>query len=255
MGVKPAPPRAPLDVDDRIGSREFLRPLLKLGVPARSRRLGFADFAFLGHGPHGRVRVGIERKTVSEIFGAITDSRFIGHQLPGLLLTYDYVFLVVEGPARVDPRSGLLMLGHREAGYSRVRTMYATYRKFLTTLAVKGRVFVEPTYGFTETLWLVGQVVYPWFQAPWASHQSAYHIEESQTDRAIFSRRTRAHMVANQLPGISWVRAGAVADYFPSIEDMTAATVTEWQKALGIAKGRAVAVKLNQTCRRKERWG
>lgn len=247
-------PRAPLDVDDRIGSRELLHPLRRMGLPVRLRRLAFADFAFTGHGPAGPVRVGVERKTVSEIFGCITDSRFTGHQLPGLIDAYDAVWLIVEGPARVDPRSGLLMIGRHEvgAGFSRVRTMYSTYRKFLTTIAVKGGVHVQTTGGFVETQWAIASV-YEWWQARWASHQSAYHVEEAQADAAILSERTYARRVAAQLPGVGWVRSKAVSEAFGSIAAMTAATAEEWQRALGIAKGRATAERLVRVCSGKER--
>lgn len=237
-------------VDDRIGSREFHHPLKRMGVPvgATPRRLPFADFAWTGNGPHGRVRIGVERKTVTEILTAITDTRFTGHQLPGLIAAYDVVYLLVEGPAKIDPRSGVLLLYGREAGFTRVRHLYSTYKKFLTTLAIKGRLIVEPTHGHVETCHLI-HTLYAWWQQPWKSHKSAYHVEATEPDTAILDERTVKRQVLAQLPYVGWERSKRVALYFPTLRAAFTADESQWMAALGVKEGRTMARALVAVCK------
>jgi ERCC4-type nuclease len=237
-----------LAVDDRIGSREFHKPLRRMGAPARIVRLEYADFAWHGSGPHGRAHIGVERKTVSEILGAITDSRFTGRQLPGLLKTYDYVYLIVEGSAKIDPRSGVLMMFGREAGFTRVRHLYSTYKNFLTTLAAKGRLIVEPTHGHVETTHLL-HTLYGWWQKPWASHKSAYHVEETKPEAAILDERTVKRQVLAQLPYVGWERSRRVSQHFPSLRAAFTATEDDWMAALGVKQGRTMARGLVAVCK------
>lgn len=236
-------------VDDRIGSREFLRPLKQMGLPVRQTRLRFADFAFSGNGPDGeRVRVGIERKRVAEVLTAVMDSRFIGHQLPGLLTRYRYVFLVVEGYTTVDKLSGLLMQGKWEAGFGRGRHLYETFTKAKLTWAIKARLLIIPTMSFAETTHFI-HAAYRWFDAPWKSHKAAYKVEETLPDRAILDNRTLFRKLAAQMPGVGWERSRQVCAYFGSPAAMVNATVPEWQRALGIKEGVTVASTLVAFCK------
>lgn len=241
-----------LFIDDRVGSREFLRPLRRMGAPAKIHRLTYADFAFTGKGPaHSSVAVGVERKTVAEILAAVTDSRFIGRQIPGLLQTYDYVYLVVEGFTRVDARTALLMSGKWEAGFGPGRHMYEPYKKFLVTLATKARLIVERTNSFTETVHYL-HALYRWWEKPWASHKSAYAVDEAKPDAAILDERTFKRRVFAQLPGVGWERSRMVSQYFPNVEAGMLADEKEWRKALKIREGRKVAGTIVRIIKQKE---
>lgn len=236
--------RWPLIVDYRKGSGPFADPLKRMGYPVKVRTLGSADFSFLGNGRQGLAYIGIERKTVSEVVAALTgDKRFRGKQFPAMLESYDYSYLIIEGNARPDRRSGLLMSGQYEAGHGPRAVMYGSYKKFLNTLAVKGRVFLEPTFGFEETLWTVA-AIYEWYQKSWASHHSAFEVEETQPDALIFTERTMKRQIAAQLPGVGWARSRQVSEAFPSVKAMINATEAEWRAALGIAKGKKIAKRL-----------
>lgn len=236
-------------VDDRIGSREFEKPLRKMGIPARIQRLKYADFALTIHGPSGPLRVGVERKTVSEMLGATQDNRFVGKQLPGLCATYDVVILVVEGFANVA-RDGLLMQGKWEAGYGpgRGRHMYEPYTKFKLTLALKARLIVWPTLNKTETCHFL-HALYKWGEKPWAAHKSAYRVESQAADRLILDERTIKRQTFAQWPGVGWKRSARVAKYFLSIQDAASANVASWNAALGIMKGTKTAKRLVRVLR------
>ncbi len=231
-------------VDDRIGSVELCKPLRTLGCPAKVKRLAYADCAFRGRGPHAStVAIGIERKTVSEILTAMRDAhgRFTGHQLPGLLRRYDYVYLVVEGDSFIAA-DGILALG----GYTPNRTMYESYKRYLISLAVKGTLFVECTSNKRETVHFL-HALYGWWQKPYASHKSIFKVEAVAPDAAILDERTVRRQTFAQFPGVGWERSKRVSKAFPSIAAAVNATEDEWMRALGIAKGRKIVRTLMQT--------
>lgn len=238
-------------VDDRIGSREFHKPLRRMGVPARIQRLTYADFSLYIHGPNGPLHVGVERKTVTEMLGATHDNRFVGKQLPGLLKTYDLVVLVVEGFANVDRASGLLMAGKWEAGFGPGRHMYEPYAKFQLTLALKAKLIVWPTKGRIETTHFL-HALYRWGLKDWAAHKSAYKVESQAADRLILDERTIKRQTFAQWPGVGWKRSAKVAKYFPSIAVAAHANALEWNRALGIVKGTKTARRLVRVLRGKE---
>lgn len=257
-------------VDDRVGSKEFARPLTRAGAKCKIKRLPFGDFKIVGHGPNGRCSVGVERKTTSEIVSAIGDSRFVGHQLPGLLGTkidgtrrYDYVFIVIEGDRFIDPRTGLLNPAAMKYLPQRGH-IYRTVQKFELTLMLKAGVRVVYTKNkghTTEFLCALNE----WFDASWSSHKSAYRVEETAPDTAILADRTMKRKVANQLTGLAWKRTIRADGYFPSIAAMAVGdpnfvvsearqriAVRYWQKALGIKKGTKIARAIVDVCHRRD---
>lgn len=263
-------------VDDRIGSKEFLRPLRRAGARAKVKRLKFADFKIVGNGPLGRCRVGIERKTITEIVSAIGDSRFIGHQLPGLLgnradgaRRYDFVFIIVEGDRYIDRRTGLLNPASMRRLPQRAH-VFRTVQKFELTLMLKGGVRVIYTKNKGHTVEVVA-AIHEWFQEPWAKHKSVYKVEESKPDVAILDQRTMKRKVANQLLGLAWKRTMKADAYFPSIAAMCVGdpnfelgtrftldtrtagrAVRHWQAALGIKKGTKIAQTIVDVCHRRD---
>lgn len=253
----------PFYVDDRRGSGEFLRPLVRMGIPATIKRLRFADFAFTLKGPHGsRLRIGVERKTVTEML-AVGETRFTGKQLPGLfgkeqgLRRYDVVVLIVEGLTTIDP-DGVLMEGRIirtkrgktiavfdtwKAGFGRGYHVYESYKKRQLTLAIKAHVIVEYTKSKTETAHLL-HALYRWGQKDWSKHMSAYKVEAQETDTAILDERTIKRQTFAQWPGVGWTRSAKVSRYFPSIAAAVAASEREWMRALQIREGRKTVQKL-----------
>lgn len=225
-------------IDDRVGSRELHKPLRTMGVPAEIRRLKYADASFHGHGPHGGVLVGVERKTVSEIVGESfgNSRRFARRQLPGLLARYDYVWLIVEGYTKIDPSSGMLMAGQWEAGFGGSRMLYENYKKQLLSITVRANLHIEHTSGIRETVHFL-HALYGWWQKPYASHKSILHVDRQETETVILDERTWTRQCFAQFPGVGWERSKQVAKYFGSVEAGVLASNAEWMKALGIEKG------------------
>lgn len=247
-------------VDPRIGSGEFTRLLVRAGLTdVRKHPLTFGDFCFWGNGREGRVRVGIERKTISEIVSAVGDSRFVGHQLPGLLARYPgHTWLLVEGNYYPDAHSGALKIGRHFAGFGRSAHLYENVEKFLLTLEIKAGVHVKRTNGKTHTaMWL--KALYDWYQKPYHQHKSAYKVDETRPEAVMFERRTMKRKVANQLTGLAWTRSVKADVYFPSILSMVVGdpafalkyrgpAIRHWQQALGFKHGTKIARAIVGVC-------
>jgi ERCC4-type nuclease len=237
-------------VDDRKGSGEFERPLKRQGIPVTVHRMESADFRWWGNGPNGRVRVGVERKTVSEIVGCIGDNRFTGEQLPRMLRKYwPYAYLIVEGSA-YPGKDGILMQGRRAAGFTRQYHLYENYEKFLMTVELKGGMRVKRTANPAQTAALLASM-YRWFiDKKWSEHKSVYTVDETKPERAIFDERTLTRKILAQLPGVGWDRSGKVETYFQgqSLDAIFSATVDDWQAALGVKDGLKIARRLHMVC-------
>lgn len=242
-------------VSKAAGSEEFAPLLKRLGAPCQLRTLRqmpFADFAFTGNGPLGLCAVGIERKTVSEIVGSLSNKRFRGWQLRGLLRSYDYVFVIVEGYAHVDAQSGELMQGKFSAGFSRFRHAYMDVMKFELTLRLKASCIIIHTKNKAETAWLV-RSIYDWFtRKKWHEHKAAYAIFESLPDRLIVEPQQLKRRIAAQFDQVEWVRSRSVDQYFRSIKQMINATAAEWEEALGDKRQRVYAKRIYDIIRQED---
>lgn len=254
MSVAPTA-RPPMDVATEVGSREFVRPLIRLGVPARLRKLESGDMAWYGNGPEGLARFGVERKRVAEVVGADARARYITRQLPKMLERYHFTFLLIEGLVRVDPSDGSLQSGKEvkdgkltcwlPAGWGRDRGTYTTYTKMELSLRLLTTVHVVHTANATETAWWL-HGAYMWSQKSWTAHTSVLGIETSIArdgiqNALITSDRTMRRQIFASLPGIGWAKSARVSRYFPSVKQAASADETQWMQALGLKKGKITA--------------
>ena len=97
-----------ITVDSRTGSIELL-PLFPKNT-AKPGYLAFADFAFTGRGYANGLPllIGVERKTTTDLLSSMTTGRLSGYQIPGLLNSYNAVYLIIEGIFRPNPNSKIL---------------------------------------------------------------------------------------------------------------------------------------------------
>ena len=221
-------------VDDRIGSRELVGRL----QPACLKRLEYGDFAFKGKGPQGRsLRVGIERKTVTDLIQSMCTGRLSGHQLPGLLDTYDVVYLLVEGRWRSNPRTGYLEIRKRtweRVVYGRPFTGNEIYN-YLNTLEMVCGFHLFRSESITQSArWT--QATYNWWtKKGFDEHRSHISIKRPYIGSAL-SKPSTLKLVASCLPGIGLDRAEAVSKHFGSIFEMAMADKKEWAEVEGIGK-------------------
>ena len=110
-------------VDPRAGSRELIPLLEAYGSPRRipvqlaAEEMPAGDFLFEGNGPYGRVRVGVERKTIPDLINSRDQGRLMGTgkspgQVHKMMEQFDYSWLLVEGIWRGNPETGLLETGN-----------------------------------------------------------------------------------------------------------------------------------------------
>jgi len=234
-------------VDDRTGSKHLVAPLEKLQLPATLARLQFGDVAFAGLGPGGdSVKCGIEIKSIREMVDDLTNPRFSGHQLPGLLNTYDYSWLLVEGAARANPYNGRLEVPRARnwvtvklgSGYIPYSVLWA----HLHTLSIKTGLPIIRTYLRTETYAQI-KTLYRWWEKGWEAHMSHDRTYKRPVRYvADMGPASLVRRMAAELPGIGQVRSAVVDAAFPSVFHMVSAPVEEWAAIEGIGKDTAKKV-------------
>lgn len=225
-------------IDSRTGSKELL-PLFPKGS-AKLATLAFGDFSFIGNGPGGMpYNIGIERKQVREIAGTMMDGRLVGHQLPGLLASYQVVYLVVEGRWRGGPSGLLEQKRGREWRMVEVGTrhfMATDLIKFLNTLVIMAGVKVIKTEDQAGTVREV-MGLESWWRKKWEDHSSHFALPPQEV--VPFSKASLQQSIAACLPGVGWKRSLAADLHFQSIEEMMGASVGEWMEVEGVGKDTA----------------
>jgi ERCC4-type nuclease len=205
--------------------------------------LDYADCAFVGNGPNGvPVGVGIELKKLKDMLSCITTGRFSGHQLPGLVQNYDEVWLIVEGIYRPSPKDGVLETLYGRS-WETVRLgarawMYRDFESFLTTMEVKGGIRIRRTTSRDETARVVGALYSWWCNSDYDEHRAHLTFNRAR-DQALLAPPSLKHEIAACLPGLGYMKGGAAAGHFDSVQAMILADEKEWMKVPGIGKGLA----------------
>lgn len=234
-------------VDPRVGSGDLEPHLRALQVPAELYPLEFADAMFLGRGPDGvDVAVGIEIKTVSDLVNSLTSGRLAGHQIPGLVATYHWVWLLIEGGMRCG-KSGELEVwrgGKWSAftdGYAGGKVwQYRDLHRYLLTLEhVCGvRCRVVPTR--REVVQTLVDLYRWWTEKAWEQHKGHVAFNAAPEHTWLVPNVPVVMKVAGQLPGLGVERAGKAAAAFGTVAGMVAASEQEWQKVVGKGTGTKV---------------
>jgi hypothetical protein len=164
----------------------------------------YGDVRFLGVGPHGEpVTVGVEVKSLGDILHCITDGRFAGHQLPGMVTTYDQPWLLISGQWRSQRGSGLLQYftrhgSWRDASVGSRRFMYRDLLSWMLTIRTKTGILVQevPDWEHAAT-WIAS--LYSWWTkvkriggeevTGWESHRS--HLAVNQASNEQFWQRVK----------------------------------------------------------------
>jgi len=227
-----------ITVDKRKGSAE-----LNPGFPPGMSRLGhleYADFSSTGLGPNGDPwLIGIERKQIRDLLSSITTGRLAGHQLIGLINSYNVVYLIVEGLFRPGPETGVLEIrigkSWEELELGKQKWMMRGVWNYLNTLTTKCGVHWVKTFNKNETVQYVMSLYEWWNDKEWEEHRS--HLAMQQPDTvAILAPHSFESRVANQLKGVGWKRAEEIGNSFDSVGTMCHATLEDWVAIPGIGK-------------------
>lgn len=221
-----------LIIDDRAGSKELYEPLRHAGFPARLGRLDFADVCFVGNGPDGSVSIGVEYKKMEDLIQCTNDSRFLGHQLPGMLELYEMSFLLVQGTPLLQADGGFksyepeLHRWRRSHSNISLRRLYSTIHKIAATGC--STHFVPSL--MSACAWI--GALYSFWTKPWGKH-SVMPIHSKPLPLLAPSLRQR---VAALLPGIGDAKLLVVGESFPNTRALVNARPDDWVKIPGVGK-------------------
>lgn len=253
-------------IDPRIGSKELLPYFKPFGVEVDLVPLEFGDVAWWGNGPTGLEFVGVERKVLTDLIQSMRSKRLSGHQLPGLLKTYDHIYLLIEGVWRCG-KSGEIEEYYGRRGWCPVRVggsrgvLYTEVEHYLATLEHLCGVRVVMTSDEERTVaWCVSRYRW-WTEKEWEKHDSHVQIyapyREGErngggrgSSRGTFRPRTigLTELWAAQLEGVN-KKAYEVGKRFKSPMEMANASEQEWVKLLGKKTGMKAARRI-----RGESW-
>lgn len=234
-----------IQLDPRAGSGD-LKPLLEGRVSLLFKQMDYADAAFDGFGPKGPVRVGVEIKKLDDILGSLTDERFTGHQLPGLLADYQVVYLLIEGTWRQGVQGQIQQLklikfigGEKQQWCdARTRLTWSAFSRWRQTLTWKCGVHFAYTNNRTETAQLLIDLA-AWWAKPWSKHK-AHQAFDPQVHlnprRLLLVKPGMVGRMIKELPGIGFEKHRAVVRHFGTVYNAVTAPQAEWEKIQGIGK-------------------
>lgn len=234
-------------VDERTGSADLIGHLRHWHVPCEMGRLEYGDACFVGNGSAGpnTVACGIEIKKVHDALNCMSDGRFSGRQLPGLVSTYDRVWLFIEGWYKPDFGSGILLQAgerRRELSLGTRRFMYRDLDNWLTTMEQMGGVNIRRTGDRVETARCIANLYSWWTAKDYSEHRSHLALHGEVPDVALFVRPTIARMVASQLPGVGFKKSQTVSARFRTVEEMVNAKERDWATIDGIGPTMAARI-------------
>jgi len=223
-------------VDKRVGSGDLINHFPNKSASLTT--LEFGDCAFLGNGPGGApVRVGIEVKALGDAAASIRSGRFAGHQLPGLVASYDKVYVILEGMYRPGSEGELetYRRGQWVTGeWGQTAWMYNELDGWINTISIVAGVTVKRTMTRKETAAVIYGLYHWWTSKSFEKHRS--HVGFDESGRTTLFKPSLVRRVAAELPLIGWERSSDVADTFSSVLAMVLADEKDWQKIKGIGK-------------------
>ena len=245
-----------IQLDDRIGSGELLPYFRPYGIRVEKVRLPFGDVAWEGSGPNGRCMIGLERKRLDDLVQSMQSGRLSGHQLPGMVETYDYGYLLVEGIWRTSQSTGEVEVLERSGKWERRGIQVRALHNYLFGLSLRAGMLAWKTSNERETVEFVVDQYRMW-EKPWedhSAHEQTYtgavamelagggELGRGGGRRLFLNVRppTNAEIVACVMPGIGRKLSYRVGKKFGCVANMVRANEVEWGqiKGVSVAMGR-----------------
>src|ERR1700675_1298694 len=238
-------------VDSRVGSKELVPFIQRIGVSVQLATLEYGDACFEGHGPQGGICVGIERKTLSDMLNCIDDARYAAHQRPGMKAMYGYSIVMIEGVWKPDSATGYLMecirtLEWRPFRYRTQMTRYSKLFRFLMTLQLAGtgvmitRDMEHTAYNITEC--------FSYFQKRWEDHTSLLETQKLNMP-SLNGRPSLVRRWAAEIDGVG-VKGSMEADkMFRTPYELASSDSFVWIKApgMGAKSARSIVRQIHET--------
>jgi len=228
-------------IDNRTGSKELHR-LFPKGTATLSY-LEYADFAFSGHSEDGDVLVGVERKRIGDFINCMCSGRFSGRQLIGMLNSYHYLYLIIEGMFRANPTNGILEVwrrgGWQEYTAGKRRFMARDVWTFMNTMQVVCGLHCYHCSRETDTVQYI-MALHHWWMKEYAEHRG--HLQPHTGTVVELSKQSLVRRVAACLDGIGWEKAKALDLRFGTVEELVGASSEELSAVEGIGKGLTASI-------------
>lgn len=246
-------------VDERIGSKDLLAPLQKAGIPCELQHLEYGDVAFVGRGIRDAdVCIGVELKETRDLIACMRGARFAGHQLPGLIHTYDRAWLVTEGIWRASAEGVLEIMagGWKTVSLGKQPIMAADLEAWLLTQIVRGGINYWHCPTRRDTIRFLSSLYHWWTHKSLEEHRSHQAIYLPPPDRAsLIEPSPFVKAIVALVDGVGWDRATALEDICTdssgkgSLRKLGRQTVKDLQTVEGIGKKTAekILAALGQT--------
>lgn len=238
-------------VDDRIGSKDLLAPLQRFGVPAMTAHLEFGDFAFEGRGAGGKpVTIGVELKRAQDMLNSRFSGRLAGHQLEGLLNTYQRVWLVTEALWRAS-REGVLetwQFKKGRPGWYPLKVgarafMMRDLEKAILTYTIRGGMHYWHCSNKDDTVLFLSCLYHWWVDKDLDEHKSHLALYQQDLDKSLLVKPSQFRMTVATLPGVGMKKSYAVERHFGgSLARAITAPASEWAEIEGIGMKSATTI-------------
>lgn len=202
-------------VDSRAGSKDLVRPLVQMGLDVEETTLDFGDLAFSGRGEGGApLLIGIEHKKVSDLLQSMTTGRLQGHQLLGMVNSYDRRYLIIEGDWDHDSQGHMTMFKRRgERHRVKGAPPAVDLEKRIITLETRGGITTRYTQNRRGSLRAICALYRFWTDKDLDAHKSHLAVYAPDMDRSLAVPVSDLRRILAQVPGIGYSTSGAVERY------------------------------------------
>lgn len=228
-------------IDSRVGSRE-LAPIFQRrhGAKTSLTTLESADIAWsCNHtvnnpfcaGDRG-CRIGVERKTLSDLIGSLLKSRLDGRQIPMMLKGYTMSYVLVEGVWRAGDDDSIEVYARNGWEKSRHPLTYSQLEGWLTRYEVGayGRIQIRQTSTMTASAAFC-RAKAAWWWKDWDKHHFGAVTKMEAPVRALMFTANEYQKVLAALEGVGLVKMKVLYRAFNSIMSVMMATPKELQRA------------------------
>ncbi len=242
-----------LVLDDRVGAIELYPYFKPYGMSVEVCRIESADAMWVGSGPDGDATIGVERKRITDLVACIRDQRLSGFQLPLLLESYDYVYLLIEGLYRPG-NGGILehyVNNYVNSGWVPLYTgskgmMYSEMDSFLDSIELRAvtragePVRVKRAGTMQESAAIIANCYRNWTSKEWSKHKAHFGIyapePATRGKKAAMGSRARANLAVRMMAQIDGLRERAfeAGKYFKVPRDFFDASEKKWKQVDGI---------------------
>ena len=218
-----------LQIDYREGSKDLLLPLQKMGLPATlAGAPGIdADIEFIGRGEGGvSATIGIEFKQLRECVAAMRTERLQGLQVPRMVETYEFRYLLVEGELLFNQRGMLLRrAGHRQLKQMPGSMSVGEFLKRVFVLHLRGGMNFIHTQNRKETLKYIEMLYRVWTDENLDCHKSHLGVYNPPTPVPVSAFR----QAVMRWPDVGYKVSLAVEQRFEgSIRRACQGALTDW---------------------------